>query len=74
MYYKYEGQFFDHRSTNGALQLGIEDRKDSIETDKDADFLVFDRDLFASEKDGFSNNLPQDVYFGGKKVNGKEKV
>ena len=59
---------------NGALQLGIEDRKGSIEAGKDADFLVFDRDLFTAEKDGFSNNLPQDVYFGGKKVNGKEKV
>ena len=54
----------------GAKQLGIEDRKGSIEAGKDADFLVFDRDLFTAEKEGFSNNLPQDVYFGGKKVNG----
>ncbi|MBO6150539.1 MAG: amidohydrolase family protein [Clostridium sp.] len=54
---------------NGAIQLGIEDRKGSIEAGKDADFLVFDKDLRTAEKDGFSNNLPQEVYFGGKKVN-----
>ena len=36
---------------------------------KDADFLVFDKDLLTAEQDGFSQNKPTDVYFAGKKVN-----
>jgi len=31
--------------------------------------LVFDKDLLTAEKEGFSYNLPEDVYFAGKKVN-----
>jgi hypothetical protein len=54
---------------NGAKQLGIEDKKGSIEVGKDADFLVFDKDLLTAEKEGFSYNKPTDVYFAGKKVN-----
>lgn len=54
----------------GAKQLGIEDRKGSIEAGKDADFLVFDKDLLTAEHEGFSYNMPTDVYFCGKKVNG----
>ena len=55
---------------NGAKQLGIENTKGSIETGKDADFLVFDKDLLTAEHEGFSYNLPEEVYFCGKKVNG----
>jgi predicted amidohydrolase YtcJ len=55
---------------NGAKQLGVEDTKGSIEVGKDADFLVFDKDLLTAEHEGFSYNMPQEVYFGGKKVNG----
>ena len=54
---------------NGAKQLGIEDHKGSITAGKDADFLVFEKDLLTAEKEGFSYNMPQDVYFCGKKVN-----
>ncbi len=54
---------------NGAKQLGIEEHKGSIETGKDADFLVFDKDLLTAEQEGFSHNKPVDVYFQGKKVN-----
>ena len=54
---------------NGAEQLGIEDHKGSITAGKDADFLVFDKDLLTAEQEGFSNNMPADVYFAGKKVN-----
>ena len=54
---------------NGAKQLGIEDSKGSIAVGKDADFLVFDNVLFTAEHEGFSYNLPRDVYFGGKKMN-----
>ena len=54
---------------NGAKQLGIEASKGSIEVGKDADFLVFDNDLLAAEHEGFSHNIPTEVYFCGKKVN-----
>ena len=54
---------------NGAKQLGIEDKKGSIAAGKDADFLVFDNDLLTAEHEGFSYNMPTDVYFAGKKMN-----
>ena len=54
---------------NGARQLGIEDKKGSITPGKDADFLVFDKDLLTAEHEGFSHNMPEQVYFGGKKIN-----
>ena len=54
---------------NGAKQLGIEDKKGSIEAGKDADFLVFDNDLLTAEHEGFSYNKPSKVYFSGRKVN-----
>ena len=54
---------------NGAKQLGVEDKKGSIEVGKDADYLVFENDLLNEEHDGFSNNKPTKVYFGGKSGN-----
>jgi hypothetical protein len=54
---------------NGARQLGIEASKGSIAVGKDADFLVFDKDLLTAEHEGFSYNMPRDVYICGKKVN-----
>ena len=54
---------------NGAKQLGIEGKKGSITTGKDADYLVFDNDLLTAEPEGFSHNKPAEVYFAGKKVN-----
>ena len=53
---------------NGAIQLGIEDKKGSITVGKDADFLVFDNDLLTAEHEGFSFNTPKAVFFCGKKV------
>ena len=53
---------------NGAKQLGIEDHKGSITAGKDADFLVFDKNLLTAEQEGFSCNKPEEVYFGGKKM------
>ncbi len=54
---------------NGAKQLGIENSKGSIEAGKDADFLVFDNDLLTAEHEGFSHNMPSEVYFCGRKPN-----
>ena len=54
---------------NGAKQLGVEASKGSITPGKDADFLVFDNDLLAADHEGFSNNMPRDVYFCGIKMN-----
>ena len=54
---------------NGAKQLGIEASKGSIAAGKDADFLVFDRDLLTAEQEGFSFNKPLEVYISGKKMN-----
>lgn len=54
---------------NGAIQLGIEDKKGSIEVGKDADFLVFDNDLLEAEHEGFSYNKPTEVYFEGVRMN-----
>ena len=53
---------------NGAVQLGIQDKKGSITVGKEADFLVFGNDLLTAEHEGFSYNKPSEVYFGGKKV------
>ena len=53
---------------NGAKQLGIEATKGSITAGKDADFLVFDKDLLTAEHEGFSRNMPKEVYFSGKKM------
>ncbi|MBO5598660.1 MAG: hypothetical protein J5943_08670 [Oribacterium sp.] len=45
----------------------VQRREIGIEAGKDADFLVFDKDLLTAEKEGFSHNMPRDVYFCGKK-------
>ena len=39
----------------------------AVKDGKDADFLVFDKDLLTAEHEGFSYNLPSDVYFCGEK-------
>ena len=54
---------------NGARQLGVEAAKGSITAGKDADFLVFEKNLLAEPHEGFSCNMPEDVYFCGKKLN-----
>ena len=53
---------------NGAIQLGVENRMGSITAGKNADFLVFDKDLLTAEQDGFSSNKPSEVYFCGRKM------
>ncbi len=59
---------------NGAIQLGIEKTKGSIEVGKDADYLVFDKDLLTAEHEGFSYNLPVDVYYSGRKINNQSNL
>ena len=71
---RYEGEMSAEEmilgyTINGAKQLGIDDKKGSIETGKDADFLVFDNDLLTAEHEGFSFNKPVATYFCGKKMN-----
>ena len=39
----------------------------AVKAGKYADFLVFDKDLLTAEHEGFSYNLPSDVYFCGEK-------
>ena len=47
----------------------VQRREISIEVGEDADFLIFDEDLLTAKHEGFSHNMPRDVYFGGKKDN-----
>ena len=47
----------------------VQRREIGIEVGEDADFLIFDEDLLTAKHEGFSHNMPRDVYFGGKKVN-----
>ena len=53
---------------NGAIQLGIEDRKGSIEVGKDADFLIFDNDLLTVKPEGLSHSRPREVYIRGRRI------
>jgi predicted amidohydrolase YtcJ len=53
---------------NGARQLGIDAYKGSIKPGKDADFLVFDKDLLMAEHEGFSYNIPKHVYICGERM------
>ena len=53
---------------NGAKQLGMDSFKGSIEVGKDADFLIFDKNLLNAPHEGFSFNKPSEVYFCGKKM------
>ncbi len=51
---------------NGAKQLGVEADMGSITVGKEADFLVFENDLLTAEHEGFSFNIPWNVYYKGK--------
>ena len=54
---------------NNAKQLGIADRKGSITVGKDADFLIFEKNLLTAEPEGLSNILPEEVFLQGVKMN-----
>ena len=53
---------------NGAAQLGLLDRKGSLEAGKDADYLVFEEDLLHTAPEGMSRIRPKEVYFNGIKM------
>ena len=60
---------------NGAAQLGLKDRKGSLEEGKDADYLVFEEDLLHTAPEGMSRIRPKEVYFNGVKMNeNKESI
>ena len=50
---------------NGAYQLGLDDRKGSIEVGKDADYVIFKEDLFSENPSNLSNISPSEVWFEG---------
>ena len=54
---------------NVATCFQLDHEMGSIAPGKDADFLVFDKDLLTAEKDGFSHIKPSEVYSCGKKLN-----
>lgn len=56
---------------NAATQLGLDDEKGSIEEGKDADYIVFDKDLLNENPYEFSQFSPKEVWFGGKLVHEK---
>lgn len=53
---------------NNAYQLRMEETKGSIETGKDADFLVYEEDFFKRDINGLSQLEPSEVYFAGKRI------
>ena len=53
---------------NGAIQLGIEDKKGSIAVGKAADVRILDNDLLTADPGDMSYKTPKEVDFGGKKM------
>ena len=53
---------------NPAIQLSLDNRKGSIEVGKDADYIIFNEDLFNVNPSTFSHISPSEVWFEGKKV------
>ena len=53
---------------NNAKQLVIDDFKGSIETGKDADYLVFEENLLTAEPKGLSHFSPKEFYLKGERV------
>lgn len=61
-------QCIEGYTINGAKQLGIDDRIGSIETGKDADFLVLAENLFEMDKYGIHDVVPDTVVIKGKRI------
>ena len=53
---------------NGAYQLGLDDRKGSIEVGKDADYVIFNENLFSENPSNLSNISPSEVWFEGQRA------
>ena len=59
-------QLIEGYTINGAKQLGIDDRVGSIETGKEADFLVLSENLFETDPYRLHDVVPERVYIKGK--------
>ena len=59
-------QLIEGYTINGARQLGIDDQVGSIETGKDADFLVLGEDLFETDPCRLHEVVPERVYIRGR--------
>ena len=53
---------------NAAIQMRIDDRTGSLEVGKNANFNVYDENLFDVDQNEFMNILPSEVYFEGNKI------
>ena len=55
---------------NGAIQMRLDDRTGSLEVGKNANFNVYDGNLFEVDQSEFKDVLPAEVYFEGNRLNG----
>ena len=55
---------------NGAIQMRLDDRTGSLEVGKNANFNVYDENLFKVDQNVFQDVLPSKVYFEGSLLNG----
>lgn len=54
---------------NGAIQMRLDDRTGSLEVGKNANFNVYDENLFEVAPEEMMNVLPAAVYFEGSRIN-----
>ena len=54
---------------NGAIQMRLDDRTGSLEVGKNANFNVYDENLFEVAPEEMRNVLPAAVYFEGSRIN-----
>ena len=54
---------------NGAIQMRLDDRAGSLEVGKNANFNVYDENLFEVAPEEMMNVLPAAVYFEGSRIN-----
>ena len=59
-------QLIEGYTLGGAKQLGVENQIGSIETGKDADFLVLGENLFEVDSYHLHDVVPERVYIKGK--------
>jgi len=55
-------------TVNGAIAVGQQDRWGTLETGKDATFIVLDRNLFETEPEAIADTQVLQTFFQGKQV------